>query len=348
MGAVGRMLHLTGIPSHIEGDTVQLSVGTFEIEGGCAGVHFLLVALAIAVLYGEIQRDHLRARLSLVALSLCIAVLANWVRVYIIILAGYLTNMHHYLVRVDHYRFGWVLFCVFMAAFFVIARLIPAAIPEPRNEKAHSASRTGAGDSIGPRRALAMTLLCLIVGPVWATVAERLPHSKLDTALLRGGQGGWIGPQRDISDWQPLFQGADAKEIGVYNRGGDTIEVYRVAYVTQRQGKKLIGYGNSVLGSSDSRSSVTETLGVVADETMSELELRDPAGRRWLILQTYQVGPRVSPSSLQTQLRYGLASLYAPEAGRLVALRLPCAPDCARSRRVADAFIRRNTWVFSP
>ncbi len=46
--------------------------------------------------------------------------------------AGYLTDMQHYLVRVDHYYFGWALFAVAMAVFFLLARGKPPTPPDQR------------------------------------------------------------------------------------------------------------------------------------------------------------------------------------------------------------------------
>ena len=52
-----------------------------------------------------------------------LAVLANWIRVLVIVDAGYTTQMRHVLVSRGHYMFGWVLFTTIMVAFvWLLAR----------------------------------------------------------------------------------------------------------------------------------------------------------------------------------------------------------------------------------
>lgn len=104
--AVAALLKVTGVVAFVDGNTVHLARGVFEIAGGCSGLHFFIIALALAALYGEINDDSVLTRLELLALATVLALLTNWLRVYLIILAGYLTDMQHYLVRVEHYRFG--------------------------------------------------------------------------------------------------------------------------------------------------------------------------------------------------------------------------------------------------
>src|SRR5688500_12557242 len=69
VAAVDFLLRLTGVHAYVESNIVQISGGVFEIAGGCSGLHFFIVALAIAALYGEINRDSVKVRLQLLALA---------------------------------------------------------------------------------------------------------------------------------------------------------------------------------------------------------------------------------------------------------------------------------------
>ena len=121
---------------------MHLAAGVFEVAGGCSGIHFLIVSLALATLYGEIGRDSLKVRLQLVALAAGLALLTNWLRVYIIIVAGHLTDMQHFLIREGHYNFGWMLFAGMMVVFFLLARrFAPIAPPSPAIRAPPSANR---------------------------------------------------------------------------------------------------------------------------------------------------------------------------------------------------------------
>ena len=123
------ILSLTGPQAVISGDLIQVPNGTFEIQGGCSGLHYLIVGLAVAALHGELRRDPWKVRLAQLALMAVLALVANWVRVYGVIEAGYLSDMHSSLLR-NHYWFGWGLFGVALLAFFWITGRWPEA-PAP-------------------------------------------------------------------------------------------------------------------------------------------------------------------------------------------------------------------------
>ena len=143
------LLAVTGPPAVIQGDVIHLSNGSFVIEEGCSGLHFMIVGLAVAALYGEQRRDPWRVRVRQLALMAGLALLANWVRVYTVIQAGYLTDMQSYLVRVSHYGFGWCVFAVTLIVFFWLAPFLGAEPPLPPVAAAPRAK--GAVDSAKPR-----------------------------------------------------------------------------------------------------------------------------------------------------------------------------------------------------
>ena len=83
---------------------------------------------------------------------------------FIIIVAGDLTDMQHYLVRVDHSVFGWVVFAVAMVAFLLLAGRRPVLAPETR-EAGELTAR--AGGMSGVVRVAALALVVSAVGPAW-------------------------------------------------------------------------------------------------------------------------------------------------------------------------------------
>src|SRR5690606_26272938 len=107
---VGAALMALRVPALIEGNRVELPAGSFEIVEGCSGLHFFMVSGTLACLYGWLWYARLRPTLVLLGVALAAAIVANWLRVFFVIYAGYLTDMRHFLVTVDHYYFGWVLY----------------------------------------------------------------------------------------------------------------------------------------------------------------------------------------------------------------------------------------------
>ena len=336
------LLAVTGPAASIVGDVIRLPNGTFVIEEGCSGLHFMIVGLAVAALYGEQRRDRWRVRLRQLALMAGLALLANWVRVYTVIEAGYLTNMQSYLVRVSHYGFGW---CVFAVALFVFFWLAPLFGPEPAPPApvalpTHARSPVRRAELIGVFTAvailLALPLLNSAVRMSRAAPALAHPAASLDP------QPPWHAAPVDVrSAWLPIFAGADELQRRAFGKPPEeTVEVLGVAYRTQRQGAELVGETSSLLGAG--LQAIAEQVVGSTSGAFREAEVSDSAGARSLIWWRYQVGRQNLVGPLTQQLWYGINALvWQPPAG-LIALRTPCQADCSSARRTLQEFVAHS------
>ena len=327
------LLRVTSVPAFVDGNMVHLASGVFEIEGGCSGLHFFIVGLALATLYGEVNRDTPKVRVQLIALALFLSLLSNWLRVYTIIVAGYLTNMQHYLVRVEHYRFGWAVFAVMMVIFFTASSRFPAA---PERDTANPPERDEALSMRALGSRIGMACLALILVPAWLWLDPVRPATlPAPTSLLPMQPLGWSGPSRDAIAWSPVFNGSDLAVRGAYVGHGSRVEMYVAAYATQAQDKELIGYGNSVVGSGEevvmSRSHI-DTMGPA-------VELVVESGRqRAVIWYAYQIGELRTNRDIVAQLVYGLRALFDSPLVKIVALRSECSADCDAARAALRGF----------
>jgi exosortase A len=331
--AVDVMLQITGIAAYVEANMVHIGPGSFEIAGGCSGLHFFIVALAIGALYGEINRDTFKVRAQLLLLAVVIGVVTNWLRVYIIIVAGYLTDMQHYLVRVEHYTFGWVVFAFTMIVYFLVARRFPAAA-EAAGSRASPVTANGR-----PRVANVLAVvLFLSLGPVWYVAASA--HQPIAAWSLPEMMGQWSRSESiDESQWSARFVGADDLQRAAYSSGTARLEVLVVRYAYQQQGKELIGYENSLFGEHSVVSSGLDT------ETASSPVLEGIAASRpdtrWIYQYVYEVGSARATRSIAVQLKYAMSSLdAAPPTSRLIALRSRCHTDCNDERATLRSFWR--------
>jgi len=329
---VGQLLRITGVPAFVDGNMVHLAAGTFEIAGGCSGLHFFIVGIALATLYGEVYRDSLKMRCKLLLLALGLSLLSNWLRVYTIIVAGYLTDMQHYLVRVSHYGFGWVMFAVAMAVFFFIASRIGA------EDASWPAPPVASGRLVQPGALLlasAVSVIALAMGPIWNAVAPlqaaTIPSSD---RLLPAASAGWSGPVRDDSegDWLPAYPTADAVQMGTYSNAGQRVIVFTAVYASQAQGRELVGYGNSIAGKATIRESRDTPSG-------RELIVAGKSGRQWLLRYFFQIGSHRVHGDLHEQLRYGVATLTGRPLSAVFAFGSPCVPDCATAGATVEKFM---------
>lgn len=117
VSVVGYWLNMVDIPSYVRGSYIQIPEGEFLVETTCAGLRYFLSATAIFSLYSYLYFKNYKTATILLAVSLTLAVMLNWVRVFIVIVAGHLTNMQHFLVH-QHATFGWWLFALIIIPIF--------------------------------------------------------------------------------------------------------------------------------------------------------------------------------------------------------------------------------------
>ena len=338
--AMHSVLALTGPQAIISGDLIHIPNGTFEIEAGCSGLHYMIVGLAVAALYGEQRYEPWRTRWLQLGLMAALALLANWVRVYTIIQAGYLTNMQSHLVR-HHYEFGWGVFAVALLVFFWLApRLEPrtaaesvAAAPLPERDTAVGTGIAG----------FVATIAALVALPALGAAA-RLAHpaAPAGTAGPLDPVGAWRAvPVDDRSTWQPAFAGADELQRHAFgNAAGATVEVLTVLYRTQRQGAELVGETSSLFG--DYLQPLTEQVVPGAAGAFREAEVVDRNDYRSLLWWRYQVAGRTLVRPFIQQLWYGLNATVWNPPSRLVALRTACREDCSSARDTLREFIAES------
>lgn len=325
------LTQVTGIPALIDGDLVYIPSGTFEIEGRCSGLNYFVVSLAIGVLYGEVYREPWRRRLLLAILIATLAMVSNWIRVFAVIVAGHLTDMQHYLVRVDHQNFGWVLFAVVLVVFFLIVGRLPATTRAQEADGQRSVPVPGRFSAAAALLALA----AMEVGPVLEWVAQLRPSAQMvwieaPESVTSAGPDG-IG---DI--WQPVFPGADAEFREDYIRDDGRVGVYVAAFLRQSQGRELVGHGTNLLGGGPwawaGRESLRRPRGNAESIPWTEREAR-MGDRHALLWWTYQVGPRQVATGAAEQFWYGIVSLWSEPVSSIVALHAECVPDCDAARQ---------------
>jgi exosortase A len=337
--AVRGLLRIAGVPAYFEGNFVHIPTGVFEIAGGCSGLHFLIVALALAALGGEVSRDTWRIRLALVALAGGLSIIGNWFRIFTIIVAGHVTDMQHYLIRVDHYYFGWGVFAVVMTIFFLIIRRLPAS----QKNLSATDSRTVAeqGSAVRPVfGGVAAAVAVLAVGPAWGLVA-RGAATESGQAALPATVSEWRGPFPGATEWLPRFVGADHQAFAVYQDDSGEVSVFVATYLRQEQGKELIGYDNSVIGEGAWRARFGGRFGWQGIALNESIVSRD-VGSDFVVWSTYEIGGRHFARGLSSQLWYGFASLAGAPVSRVVAVRAECAPLCDDARDRLGRFLEQS------
>jgi hypothetical protein len=240
--------------------------------------------------------------------------------------------MRHYLVSGEHYTFGWMMFAVAMAIYFLIVRRWVAeetATPLPSAPTA----------PIGPL-GVALALATLAVPGIWVRLdTNRATAENAANDVLPSEVAGWRAIAARVEPRPADFIDADGFEVRAFIGQGDAdqepVEAYRAFYLYQEQGREVAGYSNRPQGPDlQVRSNV-----VAPGERWREIKARY-AGDEWLVWYVYSVGASRDVDALRAQLRYGIDSLSGNPVSGAWVLRTRCVPDCPAARGRLARFAR--------
>jgi EpsI family protein len=327
------LLAVLAIPALRDGTTISVPAGTFEVAAACSGLNFLVVAITIAALFGQISRWSAGRRVVYIGIAALIAMVSNWVRVCLIIAIGQWTQMQTPLVREGHYSFGWWLFAAILALFLYLTHRWDRSAPRPVPRFAEPAASTAA-----VARRAAIILVVLAAGPAWASWQdERIRSAPVPTIELPAAREGWSGPEAAAPTvWMPAFVGATVRRTGAYHRADVTVVVDVTYYASQRPGAKLIGYPSNPDGPQGStvleRRHRKFDSGPGGRAGIEEIIVRMATGQRWRVWQWFQVGSSVTAGPAGLKLLEGLGGLVGTAGSAALSLAVACPNDCRDDR----------------
>lgn len=126
---VGNMVRFISMPAVIDGNSIFIPSGHIVIADGCSGLRYFVIALTLGYIISYLNRYPLLKTIYVLSIAALIGLLANWLRIFILVIIGYQTDMQSSLMH-DHEYFGWFLFALisFPAIYFApIVRAIPSA-----------------------------------------------------------------------------------------------------------------------------------------------------------------------------------------------------------------------------
>src|SRR5690606_14047274 len=126
---------LSRLTALIDGNNIFLPSGTIFIADGCSGLRYLIISLLIGYIMALMNHYRFMQSIGVLVIAVALGLVANWLRIYLLVLIGYLTDMQSSLMR-DHETFGWIIFAMIMVptVYFapVVRRQLPViVIPKP-------------------------------------------------------------------------------------------------------------------------------------------------------------------------------------------------------------------------
>jgi exosortase A len=128
--AVG--LDVLGIPNYVDDLAIEIPEGNFYVAEACAGLRFLIAAIAFGVFYALLNYRSPARRAAFIAASIIVPIIANGFRALGIVVLGHILGSAE-AAAADHIVYGWIFFSVVMlllvAAGMPLREVSPARPP---------------------------------------------------------------------------------------------------------------------------------------------------------------------------------------------------------------------------
>lgn len=131
----GKLVATSNITALIEGNSISIPGGKIIIADGCSGLRYLTISILLGYIICLLNKSSWKQIIYIMLTSVFIGLLANWLRIFILVLVGYNTNMQSSLMQ-DHETFGWVLFSLIVGPALYLAPVNknserPTPLPNP-------------------------------------------------------------------------------------------------------------------------------------------------------------------------------------------------------------------------
>jgi len=300
------LLKVSGIPVFADGILIQVPQGNFIVDPGCAGLNFLLAAVALSLVYGKLMYDRLWARGLCVLIAVATSVAANAVRIYLIIALTEWTEQRIGLAD-DHLLFGWGFFALVMLALMWVG----LRFAQPRIPAQTALSRRPPPSAMRRIGIVAAAVLAAAVGPAMSMVSSVSGVAPAAATALPQQLGPWQLQQSMGTPWSPRTIPGDALVRGTYGSGtGRQVDVAITHYFSQREGREAAAAGN----------------GAAEPGTWTVLRTVD------LIVRLAETDARVAAAALQGRSTLRTALYWYDTAGCQTASRLRAKICVARQR----------------
>lgn len=180
-------LTVLGIPHIVTDYLIEIPQGLFYVAEACAGLRFLIAAVAFGVFYAFLNYRSPGRRVAFIAASIVVPIVANGIRALgIVVLGSYLGSAEA--AAADHLIYGWVFFSVVLLL-LVLAGMPLREAPAPARPGAHllPPDRTG----LRPVWAAALVVAAVVAGPAaaWALNRAAAPVQLAGAPAFRAPEG---------------------------------------------------------------------------------------------------------------------------------------------------------------
>lgn len=247
-------IRLSGIPVFREGNQFVIPSGRWSVVEACSGIRYLMASMMVGTLFAYLNYRSMRRRWAFVGVSIVTPIIANWLRAYIIVMIGHLSD-NRLATGVDHIFYGWVFFGIVILAMFMIgARWADATATD------HSSCATlGQRQSVSAGRLLASVAAALLAfggvhaaAQAWLSRGDAASPSLAVMSWPAQWAPGWQpDPSAGTAPLRPVFPGASLQAEQVLLGGGGRLWLSVSHYADQDAGRQMVSSVNMLVSPTD-------------------------------------------------------------------------------------------------
>ncbi len=224
-------IRASGVPIFREGNFLTIPTGTWSIVEACSGIRYLIASFMVGCLFAYLSYRSPGRRIAFVAASLAVPIVANWVRAYLIIMLGHLTN-NRLAVGADHLVYGWIFFGIVMVLLFWIGAKWRE---DDRPQTVPMRPLATAAGPVSNRRPIWIALVSVLaVTAVWPLLESQHASgsSPASSPALDHipGRDGWTAATEAISNWRPDISGASSELTQTFGKDRAPVGLFVAFY----------------------------------------------------------------------------------------------------------------------
>jgi exosortase len=302
------LLRLVGVPVLHNGWYITISAADFRVAEACSGINFLISTFVVSIFYAFTYMQKAHKRVVFISLGILVPLIANGLRVFLIIMVAHWGNVEA-ATGFDHLVYGWIFFVFVLLILFAIGYMWSDPAVEHEN-KVNYLDLIKKGDNRNVAVLLSFLLPAIIISGYLSGKSDKV-QQEYDSKFK-------VETVTNIKD--PLgadFPYADKVEK-TYKDGVFSLVA---TYMTEKKGKKLIGYENQLfdkdIWSIKSRSVISDS-----GNDWERYVLVDLKGNTSILYRRYVVDSSFIVGSISVKLAQTISRLMGQDFGGKVEIYL--------------------------
>lgn len=248
---VSVLVKMTDVTAFIEGYFFTLPSGILHVDTSCSGLSYLSAGITFAMIYSFLNIRRKRIIAFSLLLIIALSLIANWIRVFALVVIAYESEMQSSLVE-DHAFLGWIIFAFVFMFYIYVMRLIEVRYDSTNEADSDPAiaDKPADVDNAGtfPYTYPLFLAIAIALAPTYASIIKQ-SNTELANVIVEFPEFFSKATTETYNNQDSVFfLGSDKsyKVSGVHE--GLAYTAYAILYQTQSQGKEVIYYKNKVGG----------------------------------------------------------------------------------------------------